>query len=479
MDGMKKGVGVKIAVGITCTLVVLIGIGIGVLAYYRNSPSYKINKGLQNLTNEIAQTKNPLAEKVGIEDILLMMQEEGSHVETKLNVPMEVPLLGKTTVGVDTDIYHDMPGKEMSADTSFSVMNWDVAHLNIYANDEVICFSIPELFMEDMYIENENVVSQYNDSVWSGLFSPSKMEDFSINLFPDASESISMRDLKNTTTVMEDFEDDFNALRAGMTIGKVERGLYRVTFSEKATDRLLKDMFESYAIKYGAEEALQEFKVYKKLIASDVNILLEIDGSNRIESILLENPVDMLDSEASLEGEIFFLGETKSIDKIQGKIEVNGVDGQSRGVLWQIQQTSDDDKYQVDMDLKLTEEEETIRKMKCVMDCDAVDDEFYMMISMKDEVDEMEFVVEGSIDDIVQGESVGVDLEKLVVSRDGEKRLDVTGNVSIEPLTKAVNPSVEPETAFFEMTSADFLFILYRLDDEYRGILGPLLDYLL
>ena len=471
----KKGNGVKIAVGISCALVALIGIGIGALAYYRNTPSYKINKGLHNLALEIVQTKNPLAEKIGIEDILLMMQEEGSHVETKLNVPVDVPMIGNTTVGVDTDFYKDVPGKELSADTSFSVMNWDIAHLNIYANDEVICFSVPELFLEDLYIENENVISQYNDSIWSELFSPSDMEDFSIELFPDADERISIGNLKNMSTIVEDFEDDFDVLRDGMTIGKVEAGIYRVTFPSKETDRLLKNLLENYARMYDEVDALQELKRYEKLVDSDVSLLLEIDGTNRIECIMLESPVEILDGKVSLEGELFFLGETRSIDKMQGKIAVDGFDGQSWKVLWQIQMSSDDTVYRMDMDLKWTKEEETIGKMKFIVNCDAVDDEFDITFSAKDETDNMEFVLEGSVDDIEKGESVEVDLDQVAVSVNGEELFKVTGDVSIEPLEKTIRPSAEPETAFFEMTDSDLMVILYRLDDEYGGILGSLL----
>lgn len=474
----KKGNGAKIAVGIACALVALIGIGVGVLAYHRSTPSYRISKGFQNLGKEIVQTRNPLADKIGMSDILLMMQEEGSHVETKLNFSVDMPLLGKTTMGVDTDLYRDVHAKELSADTNFSMMNWDFAHLNIYANDEVFCFSMPELFLEDLYIENENVISQYNHSIFGDAY-PSDIEDFSINLFPDANESVSMRDLSNLSTALENFQDDFNALRDGMTIGKVEKGLYRVTLPAKETDRLLKNLMENSANMYGEEELLRELKTYKNLMASDVSLLLEIDGKNRIESILLESPIEMFDGEASLEGELFFLGEARSIDKIQGKITVNSVYGLSIGALWQIQQTSDDDIYRVETDLKWTEEKETIGKMKFVVNCDAVKDEFDLTFSMQDEVDALEFILESSIDDIVKGESLEIDLDKMVVSMDGEERIDVTGNVSIEPLTEAVKSSAEPKTALFEMTEADWLDILYQLDDEYGAILNSLVDYLL
>lgn len=470
----KKGVGAKIAIGIGCVLVVLIGIGIGALAYYRSTPSYKISRGLLNLAREIEESSNPLTEKIGMNDILLMMQEDGGHVETVLDFTVDVPYIGETTMGVDTDFYKDMNAKELSADTTLSVMNYDFAHLNIYANDEVFCFSVPELFMENMYIENENVVSQYNDSVLA-MGSPADMEDFSIELFPDEDERISFRNMRSTTALMNNFENDLNACKEGMTVEKVETGLYRVTFPAKETDRLIKSILESYSKLYGAEEQLDEWKEYKKLVLSDVSLLFEISGDNRIESIMLEEPLEVLDGEASFEGEIFFMGEKRSIDMLQGKIKADGVDGKEREILWQFQQTVGDETYQMDMDLRAEEEAEAIFKMKLTVDLDARKDGFEMSYSFKDEEDDVEFVLAGSIDDFVEGESVEIDLDEAALRLNGENLLKISGDIDIEPLKGAIKPSAEPETAFFEMSWSEWFDIIDMLEDEYGGLLNSFL----
>lgn len=472
--GKKKGVGTKIAIVIGCVFVVLIGIGIGALAYYRSTPSYKISRGMLNLAEEIEQSGNPLTDKIDMDDILLMMQEDGGHVETELNFTVDVPYVGETTLGVDTDFYKDVDAKELSADTALSVMNYDFAHLNIYANDEVFCFSVPELFMENMYIENENVVSQYNDSILA-MGSPSDMEDFSIELFPDEDERVSFRNLRNTAALLDSFETDLNACKESMTMEKVETGLYRVTFPARQTDRLVKSILESYSKLYGAEEQLDEWKEYKNLVLSDVSLLLEINSDNRIESIVLEEPLEVLDGEASFEGELFFMGETRSIDMLQGKIKADGVDGKVREVLWQFQQTVGDETYQMDMDLRAEEEAETIFKMKFVADFDAQKDDFEMTYSLKDEEDDVEFVLAGSIDDFVEGESVEIDLEEAALRLDGEDLLSMSGEINIEPLKGAIESSVEPETAFFEMSWSEWIDIIATLEDEYGSLLNSFL----
>lgn len=472
--GQKKGPNVKVIIaGIACALVVLIGIGVGVLVHYRSTPSYKINKGFQNLAKEIMQTGNPLVEKIGMDDIMSMLQEDGGHMETEINLTMDLPFIGEMTMGVDTDYYKDVKGKELNADTSFSVMNFAFAHLSIYANDEVLCFSIPELYMEDLYIKNENVLKQYNRSIWADVY-PIDGEDFSIDLFQDQDERVSMRNLRNMANTIGEFEDDFKACGDAMIVEKVENGLYRVTIPQKEYDRLVKDLFEYYDTIYGDQEAaavlLDALYEYKKLIASDANILFEINGQNRIESIMLENPVEILDGEASFEGELFFMGEERSIDKIQGKIAINGVYGQASEMLWQVQQTSDDDSYRMDMDIKFNEDGETLSKIKVVANCDAVRDDFDVTFSYKDEAEDWEFTLEGDLNVIEKGEEFELDLDKAALSLDGEELFKITGSVNIEPLKKSIKPSAQPETAFFEMTESDWEDIGDQIDSGYGGL---------
>ena len=474
-QGQKKGSAAKIVIGIACALVAVIGIAIGVLAYFTSTPSYKVQKGLANLAKDVAQNSNPLTEKLGLDDIAEMMQEDGGHVQTILNFTVDIPSEERVTLGVDMNYYKDVHAKELSADTNISIMNNNLVNINIYANDEVFCFSVPELLLEDIYIENENLVSQYNGSIFGSIY-PSDLEDFSIDLFPDKNDRASLSERRNQSLVWGELEDDIDDCRRAMTIEKVEKGLYRVTFPAKETDRLYKSILESVY----QDEELREYLFpddYKKIIASDVKLLFEINGKNRIESIMLEEPVEMLDGEASMDGEVFFLGEKISTDKIQGKMTVEGVDGETREILLQIQQTSDADTYQMDMDMKLTEGGDTLGVVKCVVNCDADDDEFDMTFSAKDDWDTAEIIVKGSFDDIVKGESLDIDLDKATFAINDEEYFKISGDVSIEPLRNGVISSVKPKTALFEMTYSDWLELIYRWEDE-SSLLEYLMDYM-
>lgn len=471
-QGQKKGAA-KIVIAAACVCVVMIAGAVGALAYFRSTPAYKISKGFQNIGKEIDQIRNPMVEKIGSDDLLLMMEEDGYHMDTKLDFTMDLPMMGDTTLGIDTDFYKDMQAKELNADTSLSMFNYDFAHLNIYANDEVFCFSVPELFMEDMYIDNENVVSQFNDSILADFSSISDAEEFSIDFFPDKDERITMRDWKSFSTAFEKTESDLAACKDAMTLEKVEKGLYRVTFPQKEMNRLVKNYMQEYSEFYEMTGDVDYFDDYDNWITSDVSILFEISSGNRIESIMLEEPVNMLDGDAAVTGEIFFIGENRSIDKIQGKISVDGVDGETREIICQVVQDVADDDYQVNVDVKYSDGYSDGR-IKYVMDCDAVNDKFEMTLSVKDDIDSLGVVLEGGWDDIVKGERVKFELDKLTFSMDDEELFKVRGDIEIEPIKDKIEPSVEPKTAFFEMTMSDWEDIIYELDNEYGSLLDAL-----
>ncbi|MCI9315505.1 MAG: hypothetical protein HFI57_11080 [Lachnospiraceae bacterium] len=471
--GRKKSPAAGIIIGIVCAFATILAVGIGVMAYYRSMPAYKISKGFYNLGREIEQIQNPLLEKLGLAELLVMMQEEGSHVETKLNFSAELPMIGKTTLGVDTDYKKDVKAKELNASTVFSLMNYEFAHMDIYANQEVFCFSLPELFLEDIYVDNENVVSQYNESILADVAGESTLEDFSIELFPDQKEKISAREWRNLSAMLERFEEDLESCRDGMTIEKVEKGLYRVILPGKETNRLVKNLLDSYGTVYDAVEGGQNWNDYKNLLASDISILFEIDNKNRIESMILEEPVKVMDGEFSLSGEIFLLGEQRSIEKIQGKLIVENNDLERAEIVCQIVQTTGEEKYRMDLDLKYTEGDDH-GKMKYMLDCDAAQDEIEMSFSMKDKKDDLGMNLKGTVEDYEKGRSVEFDLDRVEFTMDGSEIYSVAGELEVEPLQGRIEPTAKAETGLFKMDMGDWQKIILQLDDAY----GRILEYL-
>lgn len=468
----KKDHGVKILIAVAGVIVMIFAVVGAGMAYFKSTPAYKFGKAFLNLGKEIEQTKNPLIEKIGMEDLLLLMTEENSHVGTKMNFTSE-GLFG-TTFGIDTDSYKDMDNMELSADTSISVMNYDFVHVNIFADNEDFCFSIPELFVENMYINNENVVSQYNNSFLAELMGESDAEDFSLNFFADSEEKLSLREWQHLDAFSERFAEDLQACRDKVIMEKVEKGVYRIVYPAKEMDRLLQDVMEDCEAVYEAAGEEAWWKEYDSLIDSDISILFEISGQNRIESIAFEKPVKMLDSMASMEGSLYFMGSTRSIDKIQGEIVAEGVDGTEREMHFQTVLTLSEDTYQFDMDAELVEEKDSQLRVKYTVDSDAVRDEFGMDFSVWNDEQDIEVILEGSLDDIVRGRSLELELDELTFNIDGNALFKVTGEMLIEPFDGEITSTVQKENAFFELTEDDWLNILYEIDDEYGGLFNYL-----
>ena len=469
--GKKKG---KVRIIVACVIAVLVILGGSAWAYYTGTPGYKIAKGFENLAQEMDEMRNPLSEKLGMEELLVMMQDEGSHVTTKLDFTAETEY-GSATLGVDTDFSKDSKAKELDSSTDISVMNYNFAHLDLYGNEDVICFSVPELFLEDMYFETDNIVSQYNNSILAddAMFGKLDMEDFSIELFPE--DRISVGSWRDMNSYLDSFEADVEACREGMKLEKVEKGIYRVIIREQDADRLFKDIVKNYKKLYpNQSDGIEALDEYDNLIASDVSILFEIGKGNRIDSITMENPIKILDGEVSIDGEIFLLGEERSIDKVQGKLTIDAL-GEKAEVIYQVVQALEENDYQVDMNLKYTQGDLS-DKMRFTMNCDAVKDTFDMSFSMKEEKDAFECNIRGSLDNIVQGESLAMDLKEFTIIMDGEELCNITGDINVEPLQKKIIPSAEAKNALFELTYSDIGDIAYKLIEEYGSLLD-LLDY--
>ncbi len=246
-----------------------------------------------------------------------------------------------------------------------------------------------------------------------------------------------------------------------------------MTFPKQEINRLVKNYMKEYSEIYEMTDSMSALSYYDNWVTSDLSLLFEISSKNRIESIMIEEPVKMLDSEASVSGELFFLGEDRSIDKVQGKISVDGVDGETREIICQIVQDTTEDEHQVTVDAKYSDDYDEA-KIKYVMNCDAANDEFEMTFSMKDDIDDLEFTLKGGWDDIVKGESANFELQKLAFTMDDEELFRISGDIMIEPITDKIQPSVEAETAFFEMSFSDWEEIIYNLDDEYGSLLDAL-----
>lgn len=463
-----------------CVCALILFAALGGWFYHIQSPGYKIGRGLLNLAREAKELQNPLFDKIGADEVGRMSATQGVQANTKLNVTFN-SFLGELTLGVDTDCARDSVAKEMSASTTLSIMNYEFGHVELYGDDEDLCFSVPELFLEDMYIENENVSGQYNRSMWADLFGYAEGAEISIDLFPDL--WFMMNEEGAGKAFLERYATELDNCRRHMTIEKAGQGLYRVSFDELYFNEFVRQVLYDYVdfTSIGREEAMGILSYFDVVsVADEVSFLFEINGRNRIESIRVEEPLPLCQGKLSVYGEVYFLGEGRSIEKMQGKVNVKKdleTQTQESEIIWQTVQSLELENYRMEADVKCSftqdGEKQNVR-IGGELECDGRNNSFGAEVSLKMPDDEIDLTMEGGLSHITKGSSFNLELDEFLLNENGEDLVKVKGDIRLSPLSRRVQQNVKPKTAFFELTDREWNVIGEKLYREY----GYLLEYL-
>lgn len=467
--GHKKGI--LIAAGVVLTII-LVCVGVGCVTHI-TSPEYKIRKGFENMDREWEQMRNPLAEKLDADGIAKRMAEAGSHINTRLDFTMDTYFLGDVTIGIDTDFYKDVRNKEMDARTSFSIMNYDFAHFNLYGDEEVLCFSIPELFLEDIYIETEDIAEQYNNSIWADPYMFGELDEgYSIDLFPDAPPADSVHSWQEVREYLGKCSDHLEPCLEGARIEKAGKGMYRVTFDGIEVNYLLRDLLQTYEDMTGQDMYDMISCLQLVSMGEDISFLLKIDGKGHIRSIELEDPVSILDNQMEVEGEILFNGYKRSIDLLQGELVITKCeDNEKLELIWQVDQwiNPDGDEYQVEADMKCKVVDEEVN-LKYTGTYDARYDEFEAKLSMKDGWSVYNIWGNGRLHDIRPGWGYEMELEEFSMTVDGEELFRLSGDIAVETFYGSIDRSAEARKALFGMSEDDWYRVFERIDEEYDSL---------
>ena len=338
----------------------------------------------------------------------------------------------------------------MSGNVALSVMNNNLLDMDIYAEQDTICFSIPALFLEDMYFSSQNIVSQYNRSLWAD-YHRLDSEDFSIDLF----QTYSYMDREQFT---QNYAEELAALSQKISLEKVEKGLYRITLPQAETEALLQAVAEM--------EDLQQEIPCQQFLQDEVKLLLELDGNKRIESIVLEEPVAILDGKDTLEGEVFFLGEKRSIDKVQGKIIVTEDGEETLRLVVQLIPTAEDTTYGMEALVKCTSNGQ-LSRIDYQREYDSDRAKFQIEATVDTQEETVAVQTEGTFEDVAAENTLHLNLEELTVSMDGKDLYKISGELLAEPLQEEVVRTVEARTDFFAMTEQDWEEIALQVINKY------------
>lgn len=209
---------------------------------------------------------------------------------------------------------------------------------------------------------------------------------------------------------------------------------------------------------------------------------MEINGANRIESIRVEEPLSLCGGRIRVDGDIYFLGEKRSIEKMQGMLTVKSERQEERKeteIIWQATQSLELDDYQMETDIKcgITENGETQNvRLGCELECDGRKNSFDGKFTAKDVEDDFEVVCQasGGFSHIKKGESFDMEIDELTLSAEDEELWLVRGDIGLAPLKRRVRQNVKAKTAFFELSEREWDKIFEKVYRDYENLLGAM-----
>lgn len=390
-----------------------------IIARAYNSPERRLIKGVVNLAKEAAQ-RQQLWEAENSSEALQM--------EASFNMSGdELPF----TIGVDERMLRDDSAHKMQSDVVLSVMNNDILECMVYAEDDRIMISIPDIWRQNFEFHPDRIDRQYNNSLLAEKFGQLEGGDISLNLFPDEVESSSFAEIFEDWT--EKYADNLRGENSGgfaskVSIEKLEEPVsvsdersggksykcsrYRIVIPKEWIDITEID---------GKENIYMAGNDMTMEIESDMVLLIDMEKGSKIVRISMEEPVRVnFETEgyigvASVKGSISFFGEERSIDDIVVKSETKLIMG-------------------------LLEEE--LEKFG-ISDSSSLEEEMNLTFDTEIKYDK---------DDT----RVTMEINELTISDDIIGDIRMTGTVDIEPLKEEILPLDGETIQIFEITEDEF-----------------------
>lgn len=454
------------------------------------SPAYRIQKGFLRLMKEAQELQNPMEEKLGLQELSRRLYTEGGEVNTKLNTTLDT-FLGEFTLGMDTDYVKDRRERKMSSSTAFSIMNYEFGHLDVYADEDNLCFSVPELFIEDLYLENENVLAQYNRSMWADdwLFGEAEGDDFSIDLF---SSPWYLEDEEGAAKAfLKRYAGEIEACGRNMKLEKAGDDVFRIRLEGSSFNYLVWRIISDYLndnmnVPGSYREDMLGFLSYFDAASGpeEICLLVEMGGADRIESIRLEHPLSLGRSAVRIDGDVYFLGGKNSLERMQGRIAFDNKDGEGireQEILWQVVRSLEEGEYQMESEVKYSYLQDEVKhtvKLEGDFSYDGPKNSFQAGMSADIEETEFGWEASGDFSHIKKGESFELDLDEIRILTDGEQTMSVKGEIHLGPLSRRVKQIAEPKTDLFSMGDEEWMGILEKIDKAYGYLWETMAGYL-
>ena len=380
----------KLAVGIAAVCIVAVAAVVVVIAKVYFSENRALVKGLQNLAAEV-QARQELTEQ----------NKTGAvNANTSFNVSAEdLPV----TLGIDTQILRDVEARKLRASTAVSVMNMNLAKVEIYGEDETLAVAVPTIWEQNFVFDTKQIDRQYNDSLLAEkLGRIDGLPEISIDLFAERERLPWKELLAHCQEVLKDLEIERIEEKIAVNIPEKDNKQYQCS-----QYRVVMPVTEITGTEWDVSD-------------ENMILLLSSDENDRILQISLEEP--LLLPEGELTGRISFVGEGKSIDDIIVNMQI-----EAKADMSQLDES-------LLSELGIINLEQTV---EIEMNAECVFDEY--------------------------DTSVTINLDKLTASVTDLGALKVKGSVTLEPLGEEIEPLGGESIRIFEITEEEYDALVWQM----------------
>lgn len=470
----RKGKGGLIAVIVVIVLLLLAAVAVLAWKLLGGNPKDKLAKGFVNLRTEINTYASAMNnDLVGSEELSKNILENPYTVDASFDVTVPELESQIDTIGLDYSVNYDMSNQLMDAQMAVSVMNVDIAKLDLLASGNTLYAGLPGLLTNTYFVNLDTLGRDYNASVWT---EGELDENLSVQLFEalntgdaagegDSAFEEELQKLWETATV----EDSGTAVEIERDGKKVVCNGVKLTLDGDACNELLDAVEEAVgqteslnSLLYSEYELVDEdfarssaADVYAIRVKGDVELYVYLDGKNRITNVATASKIKLENSKVEqISFSLVFSGSERVLDEVSGTVKLESAEDVVRVA---VKRTAEQEADETRGNLKLTMTSESSAEeivMTFADNWNAENQEFGLEISMEVAEESVGIVFAGSYDEVEKGKSFTIEIGELSLLSDDEVFVKMTGSISAEPFEGSIEM---PEGAvdLFAMSEED------------------------
>lgn len=441
------------------------GVAVGVL-YWIKLPAIHVARGIACLVNETGEYGNPILEEAGWEKMIDRITGGAVRIELEGSFLTQEQ---KEALGMQVMVLLDQVERKMSITADTRLLGFDLGSMVLSGDEDTVYLELPGITDKVFWMGTKDFGARYQDSMWARWLKLNIDEDYELKFVPEWKSTQVEEFLKLCRAQIQTGRDMLSrntflmALLLNVKKAEAEPDCYVLTLPAELVNTHL-DMVQKgiQSGKYGEnvktfwEELMSEMggPNGNYHLSEDLKLLIRLDENDRIVGLRTAEALSFTETSLGITLELNLLGDEKTMDRLNGSVRFqNGQAercysftreatpaGDGRRERWTLQTPKAE--YTLDSSWYFSS-----KKFEIAVDKESKEGEAPYHVSMK-----------GSLK-AARGDSLVLNVDSLVFPFLGDKNLEMSGSLTMEPLAeKIVLP--EGEIDFFGMSELDILAIL-------------------